>query len=238
MDGKTLTWTVRDTSPKLEAALNRWFKPEMRSQAKSEEQMLVMTGGASRHYIAPIFDRERGKISVYDYLFKKYAKVCGWDWRLLAAQCYQESMFDPEAQSFAGARGLMQIMPGIAKNIGLSLKQIFEPEQNIYAATRLIREISGSLGNIPGRENKIKFVLACYNGGIAHIRDAQSLARADSMFRYNNWESLAPYVLKLQDPEYYENDSLVHAGYMRGSETVNYVSRIMRRWNEYKRIAK
>ncbi|MCQ2129624.1 MAG: transglycosylase SLT domain-containing protein [Bacteroidaceae bacterium] len=231
------SWAVRENSPKLKQALDRWFTPNLRNRAKSEEQMLVMTGGARRHYIAPIFDREHGKISVYDHLFKKYSDVCGWDWRLLAAQCYQESMFDPEAQSFAGARGLMQIMPGTAKDLGLPLKQIFDPEQNISAATRLIRQLSNDLRDIPGSTNRMKFVLASYNGGIRHIRDAQALARADNMKRFNNWESLTPYILQLEDPEVYSNDSIVQCGYMRGSETVGYVSNIFRRWNEYKHIS-
>ena len=231
-------WAVRKKSPKLKAALDNWYKPQMREQMATEEQILVMSGGVRRSYHAPVFNRSKGKISVYDLWFKKYSDVCHWDWRLLAAQCYQESMFDPDAQSFAGACGLMQIMPTTAKNLGLPLKEIFNPEKNIFAATRLIRELDGSLRDIPGRDNRIKFILACYNGGILHIRDAQALARADSMWNYRNWEALTPYVLKLQEPEYYTNDSIVKYGYMRGSETVGYVNRIFRRWAEYRGIAK
>ena len=231
-------WVVREKSPKLKAALDGWYKPQMREKAATEEQILVMSGGVRRSYHAPVFNRSKGKISVYDIWFKKYSDVCHWDWRLLAAQCYQESMFDPDAQSFAGACGLMQIMPKTAKNLGLPLKEIFDPEKNIFAAARLIRELDGALRDIPGKENRIKFILACYNGGILHIRDAQALARADSMWNYRNWEALAPYVLKLQEPEYYTNDSIVKYGYMRGSETVGYVKRIFRRWAEYRGIAK
>lgn len=231
-------WAVRKNSPKLKAALDKWYKSDYRNIIKSEEQMLVMTHGVQRHYYAPVYNRKLGKLSVYDIWFKKYSDVCNWDWRLLAAQCYQESMFDPEAQSFAGACGLMQLMPQTAKNLGLTSQEIFDPEKNIFAAARLIKELTYAMGDIPGRENRIKFVLACYNGGILHIRDAQALARADSMWNYKNWEALTPYILRLQDPQYYTNDSIVKNGYMRGSETVGYVRNIFKRWAEYRGIAK
>lgn len=52
----------------------------------------------------------------------------------MAAQCYQESGFDPEAVSWAGARGLMQIMPETAVHLGLPADQMHQPEKNISAA--------------------------------------------------------------------------------------------------------
>lgn len=235
--GIKYSWAVRSRSVKLKESLDKWFNPKFRQEAKAEEQNLISNNGIRHHSFAPYLDRGKGKISVYDSYFQRYAPVCGWDWRLLAAQCYAESQFDPDAQSFAGARGLMQIMPNTAQSIGLPLQDIFDPEKNIAAATRIIKKLNGQLRDIPSGMNRIKFILACYNGGINHIRDAQALARADNMRRYNNWESLKPYVMKLMDPNYYQNDSIVKSGYMRATETVNYVDKIMRRWNEYKRVA-
>ena len=230
-------WSVRRNSPQLKAAFDRWYRAELRNIVKSEERMLVITG-VQHHYYSPFYNRKMGKVSIYDVWFKQYAGICNWDWRLLAAQCYQESMFDPEAQSFAGACGLMQLMPGTAREMGLTQREIFVPEKNIEAAAKYIKLLSEIWSDIPGRENRIKFVLASYNGGAGHIRDAQALAKADSVSDYNNWDTLAPYILKLQDPKVFANDTIVKKGYMRSRETLAYVQRIMQRWREYRSVAR
>ena len=104
-------------------------------------------------------------ISRYDALFRKYASVAGCDWTLIAAQCYQESCFDPKAHSWAGACGLMQIMPGTADLIGLPRAQIYEPEANIAAGCRYMAQLQGKFSDVPVRSERLKFALACYNGG-------------------------------------------------------------------------
>lgn len=68
----------------------------------------------------PFLSFGKGQISVYDHLFKKYAGDIGWDWRLIASQAYNESHFDTTAVSWAGARGLMQLMPRTAAAFGVS----------------------------------------------------------------------------------------------------------------------
>jgi membrane-bound lytic murein transglycosylase F len=79
---------------------------------------------------------------------------------------------------------------------------------------------------------RIKFVLASYNGGHFHIRDAMALARKNGQSPYR-WSDVSGYVLRLSQPEYY-GDPIVKYGYMRGSETVDYVDRIWSRWLEYR----
>jgi len=128
----------------------------------------------------------------------------------------------------------MQIMPSTADHIGLSRTQIFHPEENIAAAVRYIAELQQTFADIPERSERTKFVLAAYNGGALHIRDAMALAR-----KYGHhparWHEVEPFVLGLSQPEYY-NDPVVKNGYMRGSETVDYVRRIHERWNGYRGI--
>ena len=72
-----------------------------------------------RHVRAPYISRSKGIISQYDAEFMKGSRHIGWDWRLIAAQCYQESGFDPNAVSWAGAKGLMQIIPSTAASLGI-----------------------------------------------------------------------------------------------------------------------
>ena len=64
---------------------------------------------------SPILSLKEGKISHYDDLFRKYSKEIGWDWRMLASLAYTESNFDTTAVSWAGAKGLMQLMPATAR---------------------------------------------------------------------------------------------------------------------------
>lgn len=234
--GNLLSWAVRNSSPQLKMALDKWYTPSLRQSVKEEEKLLVEE--IARGSFPSIFNAKRGRISVYDAFFRKYAPNCGWDWRLLAAQSYQESMFNPNAISFAGACGLMQIMPSTARTLGMPINKIMDPETNIKTAVQLIKVLDKQLSDIPGKNNRMKFILASYNGGINHIRDAQRLAKAAKETRYNDWEALVPYVMKLQQRSCYEANPNVHYGYLRASETVGYVKSVMQRWDAYRKVAK
>lgn len=235
-DNKDKTqWAVSNTNASLADALNDWYNPRMLIDVKREEQYIFSSQSVKRHIYAPILNRSGGVISHYDKYFQMYAPLARWDWRLMAAQCYQESAFDPQARSWAGAAGLMQIMPGTAKHIGLPLAQIHEPGPNIAAAARYIRELDGYFTDISDHNERINFVLASYNGGQRHIRDAMNLTRKHGM-NPHRWADVSHFVQRLSSPQYY-NDPLVKYGYMRGSETVDYVARIRNRWIQYGGVA-
>ena len=153
------------------------------------------------------------------------------DWRLMAAQCYQESCFDPNARSWAGACGLMQIMPSTASHLGLPMEMIHEPEANIAAAARYMAELQQHFSDIGDPSQRILFALASYNGGYYHIRDAMALTRKHGG-NPQHWDEVKEYVLRLSQPAYY-GDGVVKYGYMRGSETADYVDRIRSRWSDY-----
>ncbi len=232
IDSLNVQWAVADGSTELADSLNSWFKPELFAEVKKEESYLLSSASVKRHVYAPFQNRQRGVISSYDNLFKKYAPTVRWDWRLMAAQCYQESCFDPKAISWAGARGLMQIMPSTASELGLSMSAIYEPEPNIKAATRYIQDLTQKFSEVPNFNERQLFVLAAYNGGYFHIQDAMALAQKNGKNPYK-WKDVAYYVLALQQPRYY-NDPVVKWGYMRGSETVNYVDRIRQLYAQYR----
>ncbi|MBQ7442674.1 MAG: transglycosylase SLT domain-containing protein [Bacteroidaceae bacterium] len=177
-----------------------------------------------------------GVISSWDDLFRRHAATVGWDWRLLAAQCYQESAFDPQAVSWAGARGLMQIMPATADHLGLPRADLHNPERNIEAATRYLRELTTLFADIRDPRERICFVLAAYNGGHGHVRDAMTLARKHGR-NPQRWDDVDPYIRALANPAYYR-DPAVRFGFLRGSETSGYVRNIRARWNAYRGAAK
>ena len=220
--------------PELAGELALWYHPDRIAAAKKEEQDLLTVKKVRRRIFSPMLDKRGGIISHYDQYFIAYSRDIRWDWRLLAAQCYQESTFDPKAVSFAGAKGLMQIMPGTADHLGVSRSRLYEPEANIAAATKYIAELQRTFADIGDHYERTNFVLASYNGGAHHIRDAMALAKRDGKNNHR-WGEVAPYVLKLAQPKYY-NDPLVKYGYMRGSETVDYVSKIRQRFAGYQGV--
>ena len=234
MTKKGLGWLVGDDKKDLEDELKAWYKPGMLAEVKKEEEFLLSNRAVRRRVFAPMLNRAGGVISHYDGFFQRYASTIRWDWRLLAAQCYQESTFDPKARSWAGACGLMQIMPGTADHLGLSRANIYDPEQNIAAAVRYLAELERNFSDIREHSERTKFMLAAYNGGHFHIRDAMALARKNGR-NANSWREVESFVLGLSQPQYY-NDPVVKNGYMRGSETVDYVRKIHERWNGYRGV--
>lgn len=234
IDSLGVQWAVDEGNKELADSLNAWFKPSMYAEIKQEENFIFSSRSVRRHVYSPFLNKAGGIISHYDHLFKKYAPIARWDWRLIAAQCYQESCFDPRARSWAGACGLMQIMPSTADHIGLPRSAIFDPDQNVRAAVNYIRELSVYFRDIQNSAERQLFVLAAYNGGYFHIQDAMALAKKNGR-NPHRWRDVAYYILALEQSRFY-TDPVVKHGYMRGSETVGYVDRIRQRYAQYRGV--
>ena len=231
---KQLAWKIGEDKPQLKKALQEWYRPQFLDEVKKEEDYLLSSRSVKRRVYAPMLNAKGGVISHYDALFQQHCRSIRWDWRLMAAQCYQESTFDPQARSWAGACGLMQIMPTTADHLGLARSDMFNPERSIAAAAKLIGELDRSFSDIRNQQERIKFILAAYNGGANHVRDAMALAKKNGRDP-QRWADVSHYILLLAQPEYY-NDPIVKYGYMRGSETAGYVDKIMQRWNGYRGV--
>ncbi len=173
------------------------------------------------------------QISPYDTYIKEEAKKMGWDWRLLAALIYTESRFDPSQISWAGAFGLMQLMPRTAKKFGAT--RYSSEKQQIEAGRKYIQYLEEQFAkDMIDREDLSYFVLAAYNSGMGHIRDARNLAEKFGKDR-DCWEDVENYVLLLSSPKYY-NDDVVKYGYFRGKETANHVRRIRNLYKNYQSL--
>jgi membrane-bound lytic murein transglycosylase F len=225
------SWAVRKTLPQLATALDQWFKENQNTQRykgiiKRYFEMSKMPGDEP----APLLGLNR--ISPFDSLFQKYAAPIQLDWRLLASIAYQESKFHTNLISWAGATGLMGLMPRTAAACGLSPDSLENPEGSIRAATALIRKLTYSFSSVEDENERIKFILAAYNAGASHIYDAQALAEKHNKNPYL-WEDHVEEYLKLKGlPEYY-NDPVVKQGYFRSTETINYVRHVIERWHYY-----
>ncbi len=230
-DGKN-AWAVRDDAPQLAQALRDWNAAKsFETVERQEKERFRERKTVRRHVRAPYVSRQKGIISAYDEHFRRAAVIVGWDWRLIAAQCYQESCFDPAAVSWAGARGLMQIMPGTARGLGVSPDALYAPDINIGAAARFLQQLNGRFSDIRNGEERICFVLAAYNAGPGHVRDAMALARKYGKDMHR-WADVAYFVQRLGQSRYYR-DPVVRYGYMIGSETYGYVSSVIDRWRAY-----
>lgn len=236
-DKANTAWAVRSGSQLLAQSLDKWLAVNEQKFTDLTTIKIHDSYGNSyvpvRHPRSPILNLTRGEISYYDTFFKRYASQCGWDWRLLAAQAYQESSFDHKAVSWAGAMGLMQLMPATAKSVGAA-GNVFDPETNVRGAVRLINKLNSHYSSVHNPNERIYFILAAYNAGPGHVDDARNLARKLGHNPDVWFGSVDQVVLGMSNSEYY-NDPVVRHGYFRGSETYNYVHNIVARWNEYKR---
>lgn len=231
-------WYVRKESPELEASLSQWIDGHEDEFADYTTIRVKTSSGRTyaprRKVSAPILNAAKGQISVYDAIFKRYASTCQWDWRLLAAQAYQESAFDPQAVSYMGAMGLMQLMPSTAVDVGVRGEEVFDATANVRGAATLISRLDRHYASIANRDERINFILAAYNAGPGHVDDARALARKHGKDADVWLGNVDAFVLRMSQAEYYNQPEVKH-GYFRGSETYNYVGSIRDRWQKYKR---
>lgn len=221
-------WETRTTSPFLCEAIYLWWKPKRIQKMIEAMRQQHVTRRQARPFM---LDRAHGTISQFDELFIRYSGAAQVDWRLLAAVCYQESAFDPNARSWAGAQGLMQIMPATAQHLGIAGGDVYDPETNISAGARYLGSLQRTFSDIPDSHQRICFALAAYNGGAHHVRDAMALTQLNGG-NPHLWRDVSTYILRLSEPHYYLNPIVKH-GYMRGSETEAYVRQIIDRWQQY-----
>lgn len=229
------SWAVRKDCPQLARAASEWHKANVTSpDYKASSKRYFEISKATPH--TPILSLREGKISHYDALFKKYAKEIGWDWRLLASLAYTESNFDTTAVSWAGARGLMQLMPSTARAMGLPDGKEQNAEESIRAAVKYIGMTAQSFSELP-EEERINFVLASYNSGIGHVQDAMALAEKYGKDPHVWKDNVEKYIVLKANEEYF-TDPVCKNGYFRGTETYNFVREITGRYEQYKKKIK
>ncbi|MCH5247962.1 MAG: transglycosylase SLT domain-containing protein [Muribaculaceae bacterium] len=225
------SWGVAIRNQWLADSINTWYEEY---EPKGLNRLLLKRYfeiSKRDPYATSSFTRNfaKGYISNFDDLFKKHAASINWDWKLLASMGFTESHFDSTVVSWAGARGIMQIMPRTAKAFGLDENKITINNDNIETATKIIKSLDNSLKNdVPDPQERLKFIIAAYNSGIAHVKDAISIAKA---YGYNpaKWDGNVSEALKLKaNPEVYNNSEICKFGYFKGTYTTSYVSNVMK----------
>ncbi len=232
------SWAVRKDTPLLAKALDEWFAendntPVYKSITKKyfELSKLPFEGD----YEVPK-NLPKGAVSVYDELFRKHAKNTKYEWHFLAAICYHESRFQNNLTSWAGAAGIMGLMPRTAASLGLTSEDRMNPDLSIGAAVELLDRLDKIFRRINDIKEREKFLLAAYNAGNGHINDAQALAEKYGANPYI-WEGNVKKYLELKgNPEYY-NDPVCKSGYFRAGQTIQYVDAVLNTMERFKRIS-
>lgn len=233
-----IAWAVRKNATKLLYTINNW-----QAKLKREPTYNVIynkyynSHRASKARLMSDFSSISGeKISIYDDIIKQSADSLGWDWRLLAAQIYQESAFNPTDTSWAGAIGLMQIMPETGKRY--HAYNLTNPNQNIMAGMKHLKHLNYLWAKtIEDEQERLKFILASYNVGLGHVIDARDLAK-----KYDKdptiWEGNVAFYLLNKSKSKFFKDPVAKSGYCRCEEPVNYVKNVLSRYEQYKQLMK
>jgi len=221
-------YIVRKNNPKLLNHLNQFIRDHYRStfynvvknryfHPKKLEKDVIENRLTTGSILSP-----------YDGFVQPNAHIYNFDWRLIVAQMYQESKFNPKAKSYAGAVGLMQILPRTGKELGIT--DLKDPEQSIIAGVKYLDWTRDRFSKSLAIQEQVFFSLAAYNAGYGHVKDAQRLARKLGL-RDDKWfNNVEKAMLLLQQRQYYQH---ARFGYVRGSEPVKYVYNIHQRYLAY-----
>jgi len=233
---QNIAWGLRkQNSSRLLNELNIWIKDYRRTGSYALLYAKYFKNSRSSKIVkSDYYTLLTGKVSQYDDLIKSASVKINWDWRLLASLIYQESRFNPHIKSYAGAYGLMQVMPVTGKHFGIDVTS--SVANNVRAGIMYINWLQSLFeSKIPDENERIKFILASYNAGPGHILDAMRLAEKNNMDP-RKWDGNVAYWLsKKSEPKYF-NDAAVRSGYFRGTESINFVSEILERFEHYKNV--
>ncbi len=229
-----IAWAVRKNSPDLLGESNTWLKEIKRTG--------VYRVIYKKYFESPRFTLARStsdystlsgnQLSPFDQQLKKEAEQIGWDWRLIASVAYQESNFDPKVKSWAGAIGLMQVMPETGEFF--HVENLWDPNQNIKVGIKFLKFLDSQwVKTVPDPQERIKFVLASYNVGLSHVIDAQKLTRKYGKDPTVWQDNVEHFLLKKSDPKYFR-DPVAVVGYCRCTGPVKYVKEVLQRYDEYK----
>jgi len=223
-----LAWALRPDNPELLAEVDAFLTdPKLESDRATIRRRYFESRDRMRSQGKARVAGD-GKISPYDDLVKRWASHYGYDWRLISAQMFQESGFDPKATSHVGAFGLMQLMPATADQMNVTAWK--EPAGNVQAGVKYMAWVRDRFeGAIPERERRW-MALAAYNAGIGHVTDARELARDEGLDPDRWFGHVEKAMLLKLDPEYHRKTRF---GFCRCTEPVEYVSRIRELYRAY-----
>lgn len=221
-DKQPFAWPMPKGSDKLRQAAIDWFG-EYQKSGKLDALVERYYGFLSKwDYVdkSTLIKRIDSVYPAFDPYFTNAAETYDFDKWLLAAQAYQESHWNPKAVSFTGVRGIMMLTLPTAKALGVENR--LDAEQSIMGGAAYLRQLIDRLHEDIPAPDRYYFALAAYNIGLYHLRDAMTLTRQKGK-NPHKWADVKKTLPLLMRREYY---SRLPYGYARGTEAVEYVSRI------------
>jgi membrane-bound lytic murein transglycosylase F len=227
-DSVPLGWMVRESGEQLKAAMDAFLRREYRGLFYNMTRDKYFGNVRAVRTRASQRVSRTGVISRYDDIVRRYADRYGFDWLMITSQMFQESRFNPNAESFAGAVGLMQMLPKTARGFGFDSLTV--PEHSIRAGTYYLRHLYELTDDAATPEDRLWFALASYNAGYGHVGDARRLTAelgGDPNVWFGGVDEVMPLLAKR------EYHSRTRYGYCRCMEPVLYIRRIRDRHQAY-----
>jgi membrane-bound lytic murein transglycosylase MltF len=216
-DGRT-GWAIRKGSPKLDAALEDYYKTVLRKQSVVEVRIARQMKRV-KQIGDPTAGTELKRFESTVELFRKYGDQYHFDPLMLAAQGYQESGLNQDAKSAVGAIGVMQLMPATGKELGVGDVRVIEP--NIHAGAKYLDRLMTTAfpDALFDETNRTLFAFASYNCGPGNVRKARREAAKRGL-----------------DPNVWFNNVEIVVGDQVGMETTTYVRNIFKYYAAYRLV--
>ncbi|MEA1889778.1 MAG: membrane-bound lytic murein transglycosylase MltF [Pseudomonadota bacterium] len=218
-----LAWmfTLSSDHSLIEAAND--FLEELKASGKLDRLLDRYYGPSSKfNYVntKKLLERIDQLLPEYEKMFRKAGEGTGIDWRLLAAQAYQESHWDADAVSPTGVRGIMMLTNATAKRLKINDRR--NPEESIEGGSRYLKILMDGLPERIQHPDRLWFSLAAYNIGVGHLEDARILTQKAGDDP-DSWLDVRKHLPLLAKPEWHKK---TRHGYARGYEPVAYVNRV------------
>jgi len=218
-DDQDIAWAMRKNNPKFQELVNEWVKTH--AAGTSFGNTLMRRYLQSAQYITnPTNEEQIEKFNQLANFFKTYSSQYGFDYLMVVAQGYQESMLNQAARN-GGAVGIMQIKPSTAAAPPISIPDVMTAENNIHAGVKFLHQMADQYFSDPGidPENRLLFTFAAYNAGPNRIADLRKKAPAQGL-----------------DPNKWFGNVELMVSQNVGQTTVQYVSNIYKYYVAYKLV--
>jgi len=216
--GQQAAWAVRKDNPQLKQLLDEFIAP--RAVGTSFGNTLLRRYLQNTKWVKDSTSpEEMKKFATLSSIFKQYAGQYDFDYLMIMAQGYQESLLDQSKRNPSGSVGIMQVIPKNAAASPINIPNVMTADKNIEAGVKMLRDIEDRYFNDPSLNpvDKTLMVFASYNAGPNRIARLRKQA-ADNGLDPNKW---------------FGNVELMVAQDV-GQETVNYVSNIYKYYIAYK----
>jgi membrane-bound lytic murein transglycosylase MltF len=216
--GGQLAWVLRKNNPQLKALVDDFIATH--GAGTSFGNTLLRRYLQSTKWIKNSTSSEEMKkyAALVEY-FKTYSAQYNFDYLMIAAQGYQESLLDQSRRNPSGAVGVMQVIPKYAAAAPINVPDVRSADKNILAGVRMLSNIEKTYfdDSAIDQVNKTLFTFAAYNAGPNRIVRLRKQAAADGL-----------------DPNKWFGNVELEVAKDIGQETVTYVSNIYKYYIAYK----